>query len=113
MLATFTTLDFHFIFCVAPVYSYEALINILYRKGPYPAQGAKILKLSYRIFHMCNSRMGGTSLNTSLNAPLWHNPQLGEIYNIPDGACWAEYGVKYAHQLFRDGVFRTFLDLKL
>lgn len=45
-------------------------------------------------------------------APLWHNPQLKEIAKVPDGVCWAAYGVKYAHQLFRDGFFRSFTDLK-
>lgn len=61
---------------------------------------------------MCNTKVGGTSLTTSPNAPLWHNPQLSEIFKIPDGACWANYGVKYAHQLFRDRTFRSFTDLK-
>lgn len=61
---------------------------------------------------MCNARVGGTSLAASPNPPLWHNPQLREIAKVPDGACWAASGVKYAHQMFRDGVFRFFIDLK-
>lgn len=97
---------------VAQVHSYEALINVLYRNGPYSDQGASILKLSYKIFNMCNDRVGGTSLTTSPNTPLWHNPQLTEIFKIPDGAWWVNYGVKYAHQLFRDGTFRSFTDIK-
>lgn len=88
----------------AQVRSYEALINVLYRNCPYPEQGADILKLSYKIFHVCNAKTGGSSLAESSNAPLWHNSQLKEIAKVPDGACWAVYGVKYAHQLFRDGI---------
>lgn len=96
----------------AQVHLYEALINVLYRNGPYLEQGAGILKLSYKIFHICNARTGGTSLADSPNAPLWHNPQLKKIAKVPDGACWAAYGVKYAHQLFREKVSQThsFLD---
>lgn len=37
---------------------------------------------------------------------------MGEICRIPDGACWAAYGIKYAHQLFRDRIFRSFVDLR-
>ena len=96
----------------ALVHLFEGLINVLYRNGPYPLGGGEILKMLYKIFHICNKRVGGSSLEASPNAPLWHNPQLKEIVKVPDGSCWAKYGVKYAHQLFRDGVFRSFADLK-
>lgn len=97
----------------AQVHSYEAVINVYYRNDPYPAQGAEILKLSYRIFHICNGRVGGTILTTSSNAPLWHNPHLSEIYKNPDGICWAQYGIIYAHQLFQYGTLRSFKDLQI
>lgn len=50
-------------------------------------------------------RLGWILLNKSPNAPLWHNPQLPELFKIPEGTCWANYGLKYAHQLFYDHSF--------
>lgn len=90
---------------VAQVPLYKAPNNVLYMNGPYPEQGADILKLSYRIFHMCN-RTGGTCLNTSPNAPLLYKPQITEIYKIPEGDCWAQYGITYVHQPVTDQALR-------
>lgn len=42
----------------ALVQFYEALINVLYRNGPYPLVGAGMLKLSHNIFHLFNKRIG-------------------------------------------------------
>lgn len=57
----------------AQIHSYEALINILYRNGPYPTQGADILKLSYKMFHMCNVEWEEPAYPFLQMLP-WHNP---------------------------------------
>lgn len=78
-----------------------------------PLKGVEILKLPYKIFHMCNKRLHKTSLSFSPNAPVWYNPCLGELYKLSEAQRWVKFGLKYAHQLFFEQYFKSFLTFRV
>lgn len=45
--------------------------------------------------------------------PLWRNPKLPELLSIPDFEFWPQKGIKYLTQLYHEGIFWSFGDLRL
>lgn len=65
-----------------------------------------------QILAMCFKQILETSLSLSPNALLWYNPRLGEFFKLEDGHKWAQYGIKYLHQLYVADTFKYFEQLQ-
>lgn len=72
-----------------------------------------VMALKWKVFHLCSQRRGDDPLWLSPNSPLWYNRSLGEFMKLSDGPkTWAKYGIKYLHQICRDGRLCMFTQLR-
>lgn len=71
-----------------------------------------VLAASKRILAICLKQLSDSASSLFPNAPLWYNPNLGEFYKLNEGARCAQYGVKYAHRLYKVGKFKPFSQLQ-
>lgn len=68
--------------------------------------------MTLRVFKATHLIPSGDAGTRSPNAPLLHNPGLGEFHSWQDGLFWVRYKVKTVAQLYRGGMFKLFADFQ-
>lgn len=99
----------------ALVGSYEALANLVYREGKYSVPHlTTLMTATIAIWKKFVVVYGDKGADTQWSPyiPLWRNPRLPELTTVPDFEFWPQKGIKYLTQLYHEGCFRSFADLK-
>lgn len=93
--------------------SLETLYNIIYR-GCVPAYpGTLILRTSLSLFQSIVAKICEDLRSTSPNNPLGFNPNLQELYSLPDPQQWSSKQVKYVCHLYTAQGFKSFYQLRV